>query len=133
MFHQNHITMYIYVQVIYDRSSSGRKLGKYCGVSLAWWHNYKWATKKILQVFACDFFGPLFHHIFPSRKFTPGKSSLSSNATILTYVRLAYPMFRNQLANAIAMPTLNVRQKTLLQNLTDLCDFFIPVVLHDDI
>ena len=119
--------------MIYDRSSNGRKLGKYCGVSLAWWHSYKWATKKILQVFACDFFGPLFHHLFPTRKFTPGKSSLSSNATILTYVRLAYPMFKTQLENAIATPTLNNRQRTLLQNLTDLCDVFIPVVSVYDI
>ena len=81
-----------------------------------------------LQVFACNIFGPLFHHLFPERKFAPKVSSLSSNTTILTYVRLAYPMIKEDLMNAIRIPTLTVRQRTLLQNIIDLCDIFIPVV-----
>lgn len=114
--------------MIYDKSGAGGKLGQYCGVSLAWWHSYKWATKKILQVFACDFFGPLFHHLFPLRKFSPSTSSLSANATLLSYVRLAYPHFQTELANALTINTLNTKQKLLLQNLSDLCNCFIPVV-----
>ena len=113
---------------MYDKSKAGHKLGRYCGISLAWWHSYKWATKKILQVFACDFFGPLFHHLFPLRNFRPQSSSLSSNATLLTYVRLAYPEFKKDLNDALAMRTISVEQRVLLQNLSDLCTFFIPVV-----
>ena len=114
---------------MYDTSQSGRELSKYCGVSLAWWHSYKWATKKILEIFACDIFGPLFHHLFPIRKFTPGSSSLSSNTMLISLVRLAYPSFKDQLYELIDKPTLTHTQRILLQNVKDLCEFFIPVVI----
>ena len=115
--------------MIYDKSGNGRRLGRYCRVSLAWWHSYKWATKKILQVFACDFFAPLFHHLFPERKFNPGSSSLSANATLLSYVRLAYPHFKAALDNALKVTTLDIQQRTILQNMFDMCNCFIPVVI----
>ena len=114
---------------MYDRSNAGKNLRKYCGVSLAWWHTYKWATKKIMQVFAIDYIAPLFHHIFPTRKFNPDKSSLPSNATFLTMIRLAYPHFRQQLDNVLLIRSINPRQRILLQNLKDLCQCFIPVVI----
>ena len=113
---------------MYDRQKSGEVFSKYVGVSLAWWHSYKWATKKIMQAFGPDFIGPLFHHIFPLKKFAPKKSKLSSNATVLSWIRLAYPSFRSALEEALSLPGIFPRAKRLLTNMQDLCQYFIPVV-----
>lgn len=115
-------------QVVYDKSKAGRSLGKFTGVSFAWWHIYKWATKQIIKVFSSDFIAQWYHHIWPDKKFHIDKVSHSSNTTYLSYIRLAYPMFRADLTAALARPQLDHRQRTLLTNLKDLCEFFIPVV-----
>lgn len=115
---------------MYDRSGGGAKLRKYMGVSLAWWHSYKWATAKIINVFARDFIAPFYHYLFPTNEFRNDKMSHSHATTLLSYIRLAYPLFKDQLqAQVIKKDTLNVKQATLLQNLSDLCEYFIPVVI----
>lgn len=116
------------VQVMYDRSEGGKRLRTYVGCSLAWWHSYKWATKRILIVYANDFIAPLFHYLWPARQFDPMKCSHTSATTILSYIRLAYPGFKNSLQEQLANPIITVRQRTILQNLQHLCEFFIPVV-----
>jgi hypothetical protein len=113
---------------MYDSTGAGRRLRKYMGVSLAWWHSYKWCTKLIFQVFASDFIGPFFHHLFPNTDFNPDRMSHTGITTYLTYIRLAYPGFQTKLRQAMARPGNNSRQQCLLQNLTDLCQYFIPVV-----
>lgn len=113
---------------MYDRSNGGRMLRTYAGCSLAWWHSYKWATKRIMVVYATDFIAPLFHYLFPDRQFDPMKSSHSASTTILSYIRLAYPRFKDSLQQALGVATISVRQRTILQNLQHLCEFFIPVV-----
>ena len=97
-------------------------------VSLAWWHNYKWASKRILVVFGLDFIAPMFHFLFPARSFDVMKISHTSTTTLLSYIRLAYPSFRSQLQEALADPILEPRQNVMLTNLLHLCEFFIPVV-----
>jgi hypothetical protein len=115
-------------QLMYDTSGAGVQLRKYMGVSLAWWHSYKWCSKRIIQVFASDFFGPMFHHLFPHTDFHPDKMSHTAITTYLSYVRLAYPAFKNRLVGAMSRSGLTERQACLLQNLSDLCEYFIPVV-----
>ena len=119
----------MFLQVIYDKSTAGKKLGKYTGISLAWWHTYKWCTKKIMQVFANDIIAPLFHHLFPGKKYAPKIMSHSANTTYLSYIRLAYPHFQQALSNALVNHNLNTKQLGLLHNLQDLCEYFIPTVL----
>lgn len=119
----------IYNQVIYDKSGVGRKLGMYTGISLAWWHNYKWVSKRILIVFANDFLAPVFHTLFPDKEFSSMKMKHTSITTILTYVRLAYPYIREYLTTSLNNPLLNVKQRVMLSNLKAMCEFFIPVVL----
>ena len=116
---------------MYDQSNATVQLRKYCGVSLAWWHSYKWATKMIMTVFATDFIAPLFHHLFPYNEFNVEKMSLPSHTCILTYIRLSYPSFRQQLIDAKNRGGLNIRCQTLLENLFNLCEFFIPVVIYN--
>jgi len=123
----SHISFCI-VQVMYDQSQRAAKLKMYTGVSLAWWHSYKWATTKIMQVFGKDIIGPMFHHLFPNKEFSVAKMKLPALTTYLTFIRLAYPAFKEQLHTATGRADLTVRQQTVLQNMTDLVEFFIPVV-----
>lgn len=50
--------------------------------------------------------------------------------TYLSYVRLAYPSFRQPLNEALSVRGLSLIKKQQLTNLRDLCEFFIPVVSH---
>ena len=113
---------------MYDTSDRARNLRKYTGVSLAWWHSYKWATAKIMVVFGKDFIGPMFHQLFPTKEYAPTKMKLPAMTTYLSYIRLAYPNFRQQLLDLLHRGDLSARQQTYLNNLRDLCEYFIPVV-----
>lgn len=114
--------------MMYDTSLGGRKLRTYTSLSLAWWHSYKWATTRIVQVFSNDFIGPMFHFLHPRRVYCPDKMKLPATSTYLSYIRLAYPSFRQQLSRALQNDVLLPPQKTLLKNLQAMCEFFIPVV-----
>ena len=113
---------------MYDTSDAGAILRRYTGLSLAWWHSYKWCTKLIMKVFADDFIAPMFHFLFPGREFNVDKSRHTANTVMLSYIRLAYPTFKDQLSEALTQPTLSLRGKTLLTNLQSLCEYFIPTV-----
>ena len=120
------------IQAMYDASTCGRHLRKYVGVSLAWWHNYKWATARIFTVFAPDFIAPFYHSLFPDRSCDVNKMSHPAITTILSYMRIAYPSFRDALINAIEsddhMPP---RSLDLLHNMYTMLEYFIPVVCID--
>ena len=113
---------------MYDQSNAAKKLRECCGVSLAWWHSFKWATKMIMRVFATDFIAPLFHELFPFNEFSVDKMGLPSQTCILTYIRLAYPSFRDQLSQTRNRGDLSIRNQALLDNLFHLCEFFILTV-----
>jgi len=105
------------------------RLRRYMSVSLGWWHNYKWATKMIGRIFSSDFFVPYFHHLFPDRTFNINSMSHSALVTLCSYIRLAYPLFRQQLSQSLN-GHICARKRALLTNLRDLCQFFIPVVYN---
>lgn len=113
---------------MYDDSDRAYNLRKYTGVSLAWWHSFKWATAKIMVVFGKDIIAPMFHHLFPTSEYAPAKMKLPAMTTYLSYIRLAYPSFRQQLLDLRARGDLSDRQEIWLDNLKDLCEYFIPVV-----
>lgn len=115
--------------MMYDKSDCCVKLRKFTSVHLAWWHNYKWACKKVFEVFGNDFIAGLFHTLFPSVNFNMKFMSHTSINTYLTYIRLAYPSFRDQLAAALQNVDLPISSKTVLLNLQSLCEFFIPAVV----
>lgn len=99
------------------------------GWSLAWWHNYKWATYRILTVFGVDFIGPLFHNLFPDRSFDVKKMSVPAATAILSYIRLSYKSVKPELDAAISLGnSVNPTFMILLLNLRDLFEYFIPVV-----
>ena len=99
------------------------------GWSLVWWHNYKWATYRIMSVFGVDFIAPLFHNLFPDRSFDVKKMSVPAATAILSYIRLSYTAVKPELDAAIALGnSVNPTFMVLLLNLRDLFEYFIPVV-----
>ena len=99
------------------------------GWSLAWWHNYKWATYRIMSVFAVDFIAPLFHTLFPDRQFNVKMMSVPSATAILSYIRLSYPKVKPELDAAILQGNrVHPSQMILVLNLRDLFEYFIPTV-----
>jgi len=112
----------------YDKSECCKKLRQFTSVHLAWWHNYKWASRKIFEVFGKDFIAGMFHTLFPSVNFNMKYMSHTTINTYLTYIRLAYPSFRQQLVSALRKDDLTEHARQVLMNLQSMCEFFIPVV-----
>ena len=125
----NLLILLLCLQLLYDKNGAGVHLRKYTGWSLAWWHNYKWATYRIMTVFAVDFIGPLFHTLFPDRQFSVKMMSVPSVTAILSYIRLSYPNVKPELDAAILRgSSVHPAQMILLLNLRDLFEYFIPTV-----
>jgi hypothetical protein len=113
---------------MYDSSGAGIHLRKFMGVSLAWWHNYKWVSKRIIVAFSNSFIGPMFHYLNPTQRWSPTTVKHSAASTYLSYIRLAYPSFKHHIDNALANRSTRPEARQLLMNLQHLCEFFIPVV-----
>ena len=102
------------------------------GWSLAWWHNYKWATYRIMHVFGVDFIAPLFHNLFPDRNFDVKRMSVPSATAILSYIRLSYTNVKADLDAAINMGnSIHPAQMILLLNMRDMFEYFITTVSLD--
>ena len=115
---------------MYYKSNVGQHLRKYIGVHLAPWHNYKWASIMIIKIFGRDFIGPFFHRLFPNHAFDMNKMKFPAVCTLLSYMRLSYPSFRDQLMEAKNTDGLSVRATTLLNNMWSMFEYFIPVVQY---
>ena len=125
------LPVYCYDQIMYDKNNSGQHLRRHVGVSLAWWHSYKWATFRICVVFGSDIIGPIFHNLFPQRSYDVKLMSFPAATSLLSYMRLAYPAVRNELNAAIALgSSVNKSCMVLLNNMRDLMEYFIPVVFN---
>lgn len=94
---------------------------------LGTWHVYKMASTCVWRMTAADFMAPLFHHFFPNTLF-PWNPRLVLSTRILSLIRLSYPTFRDELANALAKESLTDIQRVHLVNLRSLCEWFIPRV-----
>jgi len=115
--------------MMYDASGCMHKFRTHTSVHLAWWHNYKWCSRKVMEIFADDFLAGVFHNLFPAHKFKINYMSHTTVSTYLSFVRLSYPIFREQLNAALANPEVEGQPKIVLTNLLYLCEYFIPVVM----
>jgi hypothetical protein len=132
MFMFNYITYMYAHQVAYDNSNCGKPYRKSELCILGFWHTYKQMNLMMYKCFAYPFIGALFHHLYPSTIFFEHPKRLGSIVTILSYVRLAYPLFKNDLAQAIqklkTAEFLNENALNHLLNLRAFVCFFIPAV-----
>jgi hypothetical protein len=116
-----------FTQFMYDPCGIGRQLKQYVYVNLGTWHTYKHASLVVWRRFGEVFLAGLYHHLYPNSKFKTNER-LAAITQVFVYVRMAYPDFRDQLNAALAKINLSPQSRTCLQNLKDLCEFYIPVV-----
>ena len=99
-------------------------------VQLGTWHPYKQANTVVWTHWAERVFGPLFNELIPNANFNK-KAGLSTVASFLTFVRLAYPSFRSELQAAIERVRASDQDVIAMSHLRDikkLVEFFIPAV-----
>ena len=82
---------------------------------------------KIWTVYVRIFFAPMFHALFPADKCYV-KKKLKTVTSFFIYCRLAYPSFKPLLKQVLKNPELNLDMRSVLLNLKDLCEYFIPQV-----
>ncbi len=98
-------------------------------VQLGTWHIYKQANTVVWKHWSERIFAPLFHDLIPDANFNK-KARLTTISVFLTYVRLSYPSFRDEL-NAALKSVTDANQRVAISHLRDLkklCEFAIPVV-----
>ena len=113
---------------MYDKGNGGSRLKNNVIVTLGWWHTYKIASYTVYKKFSKSFFAGCYHSLFPSKPFREHPQYLSLVIEQLSYVRLAYPFFKDQLQEALDSDHLLDHSKIELMNLQSLCEFFIPTV-----
>jgi hypothetical protein len=116
--------------MLYDSSKVCDSMRQWFTVTLGSWHPYKQANLIVWGHWGQRWFGPLFHDLIPNGKFFKSPR-LITVATFFTYVRLAYPYFRNDLKNAMAKSKGDTQVPATYAALLDLhqlLEFFIPVV-----
>ena len=115
---------------MYDPSGVGQPMRKWLCVQLGTWHCYKQACTVVWAHWGPRVFAPLFHEIISDANFN-SKARLSSIARFFTYVRLAYPSFRDELTETLRSLTAMGVDRTGISQLRDLkklIEFFVPVV-----
>ena len=114
---------------MYDKSDVGLAMRSWLTVTLGTWHPYKQATQVVWKHWSKRVFAPLFHDLIPNANFNPN-AKLATVATFFTYVRLAYPHFKDQLT-AARTECKSKDDRIGVSNLSDLMrllEFFLPVV-----
>jgi hypothetical protein len=99
-------------------------------IMLGMWHNFKMAHLLIYRLFASTVFAPLFHHMVGGQAYVRPKK-LSKMQIVFTRLRLAWPMVKQHFKDVKADPRTQLHQADLLQQVQDLCKFFIPAVSHN--
>lgn len=115
---------------MYDHTGIGAALHSKVFLALGLWHNFKQASLLIWKTFALDFIGPAYHCLFPGRDMYM-QPKLVHITTILTYLRLSYPRWRQTLLQLHANKDLHATSVNHVNNLTMLMEFLIPTV-HPD-
>ena len=99
-------------------------------VFLGHWHVHKFLCVLIWREFKRQIFGPLWHELFPSKKFRI-KPRLKTISALMGYVRLAYPYVQADLLDNFQFNQgLYPAQRANLGGLLVLFEWFMPVVSH---
>lgn len=99
---------------------------------LGLWHTYKHASLLLWRRFMPFLIAGVFHFLFPnSACFT--KPRLVAATELYIMLRLAYPAVKEELEEALATaaePASRIKRqsKLVLENLRDLCEYYIPTV-----
>ena len=112
---------------MYDHSGIGSLLRSKVFLVLGLWHNFKQASLLVWKKFALDFIGPAYHCLFPGRDMYI-QPKLAQITTILTFIRLSYEGWRQELLDLLARKDVPDSSVNHIFNLAMLMEFFIPTV-----
>jgi hypothetical protein len=112
---------------MYDPSKAGSDLRHRAAAVLGFWHPLKQMMLLLWRRFASCFFAPLLHSLVPGSRFHE-KPQLVKLHAVFTYLRLAYPSIRERLHSLREDKTLSVASRSLVINLIDVFEFYIPMV-----
>jgi hypothetical protein len=88
----------------------------------------KIAFEKLFDVFLPFFWAPAIHCLAPNSPVFRKGMKLQKLIAFFLQVAHAYPSFKSKLALALSNQQLNQNQMNILQNLSDVFEFFLPVV-----
>jgi hypothetical protein len=129
-----YLCLSMFTQVFYDSSDGARKFRKQTANCLEFWHTFKMGYHLLYRNFADFVFAPLFHHICPGHTFYKKPSRLIQIQEACLSLQLAYrdPVVRAEMAALLAkhcdVGSVAAAQRTVLINLRDLIEYFLPVV-----
>jgi len=114
-------------QVMYaSNSNAGQRLER-LSLWLGCWHIFKNASERVFSVFLSPFLAGAMHSIAPGNKIFSSPRLVEILGLFLR-LRFAYPSFKNLLSHSLQSPHVNDDCKSVLLNMKDLFEFFIPTV-----
>jgi len=96
-------------------------------VVLGTWHPYKVANESLFFAFLPSFLGRAYHAIFPQMKVV-GNPQLVHLENFVNILSCAYPTFRPNLIDLVRRTAPNSPFLSVVQNLYDLFEVFLPIV-----
>ena len=119
---------FLLLQFMYDPTGVGERMRKHVFINLGLWHTYKHVSLLIWRKFGQTIIAGLWHFLYPDGSWF-SKPKLQIVTKIFTLIRLAYPSFKKDLEEALAIAhELREQTRVCLQNLQDLIEYFIPAV-----
>ena len=114
---------------MYDQTDGGKQLRKYCGLTLAWWHNYKHTAFLIWETYANELFAPLWQVLYPGVKFY-GKTMNNFPHCIAMFqmLKIAYRELAPDVRTLLRAGTLGPKSQLQLQELHFILAYAIPTV-----
>jgi hypothetical protein len=117
---------------MYSPGDAPTKFRTYAVCAMEIWHTLKMAYHLVYRHWAMEFFAPLFHHSVPGHEFFPEPNRLIRIQRVFANLRLAYGQTSVKEAFKAALhvdeDSARTGQQQLLQNLKDICEYFIPAV-----
>ena len=118
--------------MVYSNSAPMAEAKSWFAPSLGMWHSYKQGNIEIFRLYSNDLLMGLHFRMTPGQPFYLKKKKLSPILMIFSWIRLAYPKFRDELMSTIAsMEEDNSTSRAgyrHLKNIEFLCEWYIPVV-----
>ena len=115
-------------QYCYDEVSEGKPYRKHVFLALGLFHIYLYTSKELVRYCARYFLMPLYHRLFPTGQFHMNMK-LKESAALFTRIRIAYPLVSHRVELALGQVDLQEWQRSMLENIHVLCDYYIPLVL----
>jgi hypothetical protein len=118
--------------MIYSKNAAMAGTRSWFAPSLGCWHSYKQGNIQVFRAFRHEFLAQLHFEMFPAQPWFANLARLPKLVLLFSWIRLAYPAFRQNLKDAITQMRLNEESTKAgyvhLKNLEFMCEWCIPLV-----